>query len=370
MIDFENRLSRLKNRRQGTAELDRLEKGYFTLSGDFRSTEDYEKLNENAAIKYVIGAMAAVSAESTRVSKDEGIRVATTLVEMLRTSGINTEMRLQGSVALNIHIEGHSDVDMLILKTDVITVEGPELPGTNYVDASDKRLMVDIIRELRLLAEEKLTSRYYAADVNINGSKSIALNGGSLRRKVDIVPACWHDTHDYQRNKIESLRAVKIYDKSNHVLIENKPFLHIEKVNVRDSLYFGNLKKVVRLMKNVIADMPEYKKTKAKALTSFDIAAIAYAMNESLYCSQFSPLTLLENLRVFLLLISYIDERRENLLVPDESRVIFNTEDKLEAVRILYEEVSDLAESVQKAINPYKDKYDGDLLKNKQVLFF
>ncbi|HHK9522585.1 TPA: hypothetical protein ACQZHW_000339 [Enterobacter hormaechei] len=370
MIDFEKRLARLKNRRQGSAELDRLEKGYFNVSGDFRSTENYENINENAAIKYVIGAMAAVSAESTRISRDEGVRVATTLVDMLHSSGINTEMRLQGSVALNIHIEGHSDVDMLILKKDIFTVQGPELTGTNYIDASDKRSMVDIIRELRLVAEAKLTTRYYAADVNINGSKSIAISGGSLRRKVDIVPACWHDTHDYQKTKTESFRAVKIYDKSNHILIENKPFLHIEKINTRDNHYSGNLKKVIRLMKNVIADMPEYKKNKAKALTSFDIAAIAYAMNESLYCSQFLPLALLEKLRVFLLIITYIDERRNNLLVPDESRVIFNSENKVEAVKILYTEVNDLAESVQKVINPYKDKYDPELLNNKQVIFF
>lgn len=370
MIDFEKRLTRLKNRRQGTAELDRLEKGYINTSVDYRSTEDYEKINESVAVKYVIGAMAAVSAESTRISIDEGERVATTLINMLKTSEINTEMRLQGSVALNIHIEGHSDVDMLILKSDVVTVEGPELPGTNYVDATDKRLMTDIIRELRLLSEEKLSTRYYAADVNIKGNKSISLSGGSLKRKVDIVPACWHDTHDYQRTRIESFRAVKIYEKANHVLIENKPFIHIKKVNERDDLYSGNLKKVIRLMKNVIADMPDYKNVKAKALTSFDIASLAYAMDTDLYCSKYSPLALLENLRVFLLLTAYIDERRENLLVPDESRVIFNAENKVEALKILYAEVDDLAKSVQKAINPFKDEYDGDLLKNRQVIYF
>lgn len=370
MINFESRLANLKNRRQGTAERDRLEKGMYSYYGDLRPTEAHEKLHENTAIKYVIGSMAAVSQESTKVSKDEGERVASTLIDMLKTSGINAEARMQGSVALDIHIEGHSDVDMLILRSDVITVQGPALPGTYYSDSSDTRPMVDIVRELRLQSEAKLKSRYHAAEVNISGAKSIALSGGSLRRKVDIVPSSWHDTHDYQRSKLAHFRAVKIYDKDNHDLIENKPFLHIKKVNDRDSQYSGNLKKVTRLMKNIIADMPDYKKSKAKKLTSYDIAAIAYSMNERLSCSQFLPLMLLDNLRTYLLIISYIDDERNALIVPDESRKIFNAEEKVEAVRILYNEVNDLAEAVQKAINPSKEKYDGAVLRNRQVVFF
>ncbi|NMZ69713.1 hypothetical protein SAMN05216370_2099 [Pseudomonas peli] len=370
MINFENRLASLKNRRQGTAERDRIEKGLYSFAGDQRPTEAHEKLRENAAIKYVIGAMAAVSSESTRISKDEGERVASTLIDLLKTSGISAEMRMQGSVALDIHIEGHSDVDMLILKADIITIQRPALPGTNYVDASDTRPIVEIVSELRKQSEEKLKSRYYAAEVNISGSKSIALSGGSLKRKVDIVPSIWHDTHDYQRTKLDHFRVVQIYDKENHTLIDNKPLLHIKKINERDALYTGNLKKTVRLMKNIIADMPDYKKNKAKKLTSYDIAGIAFAMNEKLNCSQYFPLVLLENLRSFLLVLTYLEEPRNSLMAPDESRKIFNTDEKTDALRILYEEVNSLAIAVQTAISPYQEKYDGELLKRKQVIFF
>lgn len=370
MINFEDRLTRLKNRRQGTAERDRIEKGLYSFAGDQRTIEAHENLHESAAIKYVIGAMAAVSAESTKTSKIEGERVATTLIDLLKTAGISAEMRLQGSVALDIHIEGHSDVDMLILKADVITIQRPPLPGTSYIDASDSRSMVDIVSEIRTQSEEKLKSRYHAAEVDTSGNKSISMSGGSLKRKVDIVPSCWHDTHDYQRTKLDYFRAVKIYDKGNNSLIENKPFLHIKKINDRDALYSNNLKKVVRLMKNVVADMPDYKKNKAKKLTSFDIASIAFSMNERLSCSQYLPLALLEGLRSYLLILSYLDEPRNSLMVPDESRKIFNSDEKIEALRILYSEINDLAIAVQKAISPQQENYDGETLKRKQVIFF
>jgi len=370
MINFENRLISLKNRRQGTAERVRLEKSNGLSYYDFRPTERHENLNESAAIKYVIGSMAAVSQDSTKISIDEGERVATTLKEMLKTAGISTEIRMQGSVALNIHIEGYSDVDMLILISETFTVQTPELPRTYYIDSSDKRSMVDVVKELRLHSEEMLTSRYHAAKVDISGAKSISLSEGSLKRNVDIVPSCWHNTHDYQGTGLEHFRAVKIYDKKNHKLIENKPFLHIKKVNDRDAKYGGNLKKVTRLMKNIVADMPEYKKTKAKKLSSYDITAIAYSMNESLQCSQYLPLALLENLRSYLLIISFLESERNSLLVPDGSRKIFNDEKKVEALLILHREVSDLAEAVQKAITPQTTEYDGNVLKNRQIVFF
>lgn len=370
MINFDDRLKSLKDRRQGTAERDRLEKSLVVNYGDYRGQESYERLQENSAIKYVIGAMAPVSADSTRISKEEGERVATTLIDLLKTSGINAEKRMQGSVALDIHIEGHSDVDMLILKTGIVLYQIPKLPTISYGDPSDTRSMVDIVRELRVQSEQKLTSRYHAANVDISGNKSISLSGGSLRRKVDIVPGCWYDTHDYQRTYEEYFRAVKVYDKSKHELLKNKPFLHIKKVNDRDAIYEGNLKKVARLMKNIIADMPQYKKEKAKKLTSYDIAGIAYAMDRDLACSRYLPLVLLENLRSYLLILSYLDEPRNSLVVPDETRKIFDSNEKVEAVKILYAEVNDLAESIQRVIAPYQSKYDGSLLKNKQVVFF
>ncbi|AIN65683.1 hypothetical protein DR96_661 [Providencia stuartii] len=93
-------------------------------------------------------------------------------------------------------------------------------------------------------------------------------------------------------------------------------------------------------------------------------------MNERLSCSQYLPLTLLDNLLSYLLIISHLDDERNALIVPDESRKIFNAEEKVEALRILYNEVNDLAEAVQKAINPLKEKYDGDVLRNRQVVFF
>lgn len=368
MINFDNRLKSLKDRRQGSRERALLENNLSVYSSvDVRSKERYEELVESASIKYAIGAMAGVDSRSTQISIEEGERVADTLISMLSTSGICAEKEIQGSVALDIHIEGHSDVDMLILKSDIVLVQTPKVDGSTCI-AYDNRPMKDIIRELRQQSELKLTSRYHQADVDCTGNKSIALSGGSLKRKVDIVPACWYHSHDYQGTGAKHHKGVEIYHKGDHKLIGNKPFLHIKKVNDKDILYSGNLKKVIRLMKNLIADMPDYKKRVAKNLTSYDVTAIGYDMNEQLSCPSYLSLTLVEKLRAHLSLLVDLPALRNLLEVPDGSRKVFDSEDKVEALKILHSEVTDLATSIYKSLNPFSpDVYNSNQLLQKQI---
>lgn len=368
MIDFGRRLKNLKDRRQGSRELMLLEKGYHTWdSGDYRIQESYEKLDESPGVRYAIGAMSPVNQQSTDISVNEGNRVADTLISMLSTAGINASKRMQGSVALNIHIEGHSDVDMLILCEDTVLVQTPKLDGTACY-AHDNRPMVDIVAELRNQSEEKLTSRYYQAVVDCRNNKSISLRGGSLKRKIDIVPACWYYTHDYQKSAKEYDAGVKIYHKKDRCLIGNFPFKHIHRVDSKDNQYSGNLKKVIRLLKNIVADMPEYKKGKAKKLSSYDLAGIAYHMNDQLNVPYYLSLTLVEQTRIHLNSLSDNVDYRRGLKVPDDTRFIFDDDEKIDALEILAKEVEDLALSIFKELRPSAERYDSSLIKSKIIV--
>ncbi len=365
MIDFDQRLKRLKDRRQGSREIVLLEKGLNSWDpGDYRTREDYEYLQEGSGVRYAVGAMAQVNPQSTQVSVDEGNRVSDTLIGMLKTEGIGAAKRMQGSVALNVHIEGHSDVDMLILCEDTVLVQTPKLDGTACY-APDNRPMVDIVAELRQKSESKLTSRYYEATVDCSNGKSISLMGGSLKRKIDIVPSCWWHTHDYQRSFQEKDAGVKIYDKKQHSLLANFPFKHIHRVNERDGQYSGNLKRVIRLLKNLVADMPDYKKAKAKALTSYDLAGIAYHMEGRLRMPAYMSLGLVEATRNYLCTLRDYPAQRNGLLVPDDTRKIFDSDSKTEALGILAKEVEDLAFSIFKELRPLSSVYDSSAITSK-----
>ncbi|MCU8036379.1 MULTISPECIES: hypothetical protein [unclassified Shewanella] len=374
MIDFEKRLKSLKERRQGTREraiyesMESLSANNAIQRGvDVRKSESFESLNEVAGVKYTIGAMAAVEPASTKVSISEGNRVADSLMNSLQNSGETVTKRLQGSVALDIHIKGHSDVDMLIIVTNPVNIELPKVNPNRYSPATDPRNLIDIVKDVRSKSERILPVNFPKAEVDISGNKSIALEGGSLKRKVDIVPAIWFDTTKYQRSDQESDRGIKIYHKSNHEFHLNYPFTHIKMINDKDSLYAGNLKSVIRLLKNMIADMPDYKKRTVKSLSSYDLAAIAFHMNADLNVPSYMKLALVEKTRAHLAFLNSVKAYRDTLNVPDGSRKIFNEENKTEALEILTNEVSDLAKAIYEELRPFSTGYDANVILNKSV---
>ena len=376
MIDFGKRLKSLKERRQGSREraifesttMDSVSRNRAITAGlDFRTREAYETLSESDSIKYTIGAMAPVDKKSTEVSISEGNRVADSLMKSLNVRGISTISRLQGSVALDVHIKGHSDVDMLIVYGTTLQVEYPKVIPNNYTDSSDPRTMADIIKDVRLNSEDILPRNFPQTNVDCTGNKSIAMSEGSLARKVDIVPASWYDTREYQTTKNESDRGVKIYHKGNHELIENLPFKHIQLVSNKDDRYHGNLRSAIRLMKNMVADMPDYKKSVAKKLSSYDLVAIAYHMNEALYLPYEMRLGLVEKIRAHIQNLLTNSFLRISLDVPDGSRKIFDSTEKSRALEVLTDEFTALAESLAKDINPYINSYDAGIILRKRV---
>lgn len=366
MIDFESRLKSLKDRRQGVNVRSAFESLVTNQEAfDLRSKEKYENLAESASIKYTIGAMAPVEGNSTQVSISEGQRVADSLIKSLASKNIKAISRLQGSVALDIHIKGHSDVDMLIIKEDIIQVQLPVV--TSYEDVNDTRTMEDIIKEIRLESETILPINFPQVTINCKGNKSITMEGGSLKRKVDIVPASWYDTRDYQSSQDESDRGIKIYHKADHTLIKNFPFKHIHLINNRNTRYNGNLKMVIRLMKNMIADMPDYKKNVAKKLSSYDLASIAYHMDKELYLSYDMRLGLVEKIRKHLNNLLKNKSLRDALDVPDGSRRIFDIEEKVKSLEILEKEFEDLALAIFKDLKPFINAYDSNVILSKRV---
>jgi hypothetical protein len=376
MINFENRLKALKDRRQGSRERmlyasmeSRDAEIAFSRGADPRKKETFEDLNETAGVKYAIGAMAQVDSASTEVSISEGNRVADNLIKQLITKNIKVEKKLQGSVALDIHIKGHSDVDMLVVLINPLQAESPYIDPTKYSSASDTRPFVEIVSELRSFSEQILTSSYPKAVVNTSNNKSIAMEGGSLQRKIDIVPSSWYDTLNYQKTYQIHHRGIKIYHKSDNDLLLNYPFRHIKNVNDKDNRYNGNLKCVIRLMKNMVADMPDDKKRIVKELSSYDLTAIAFHMDDSLNIPTNMRLGLVDKLRSHLVLLYADATYRNSLYVPDVTRKIFDKEEKIKALEILAMECISLSDAIYKLIAPLYaiETYDSTVILSKRL---
>lgn len=342
--NINDRLINLNNRRKGIDRLDRV--GMESAAAIVNDSVIVEKWEKRATAqpftRYALGAMQAVEKRYTDISIETAIRVGKQLEQGL---SMNVDFRLQGSVPLDVHIRGVSDVDLLTLAGSYLTYT----PGGALARAGrytpTNRSAVDVLVEIREEAESVLKAAYPAVTVDCSGGKAIAMSGGSLARPVDVVPSHWHDNVEYQAAQREYERGVTILDKHVPKTIDNSPFLHIHRVNEADGAAIGGLKKAIRLAKNVKNDAEDEKA--ALKLPSFDIAALLYHADQAALRAgfQFELAILAETQRFFDWCWNNQTAARQ-LRTPDGTRAVLNSDDKMDGLRAISAELDTLAGEV------------------------
>lgn len=346
--DISQRLTRLATRRSGMDRLSRLSfDAQMAVIANSLGTEAWQKRATTAQpnTRYALGAMQEVGPDSTRISLETAERVRNQLEKGLTAAGLSVEFRLQGSVPSNTHIRGVSDVDLLNLDTSFfIYAPYGALAGTYYA-AAPGRNSITVLTDLRTQAEKILKSKFPEATVDCSGGKAINISGGSLARPVDVVPSHWYNTAEYQRTLSETERGVVILDRKVPETHDNWPFKHIALIGDRDTLSYGGLKKAIRLAKNVKSDA-EADGTKI-TLPSFDIAAAMYHADlVTLQAGALYELAILAETQRHLDWLTRNESEAQKLRVPDGSRPIFNTPEKLRGLRALSVEMDDLMTEV------------------------
>ncbi len=350
-MNYSDKISRLRDRRQGLYTKD----GFFNFSEALSSSRKLEKfasINEPESVKYALGSMQRVDDEYTQNTYAEGNRVKDRLAEGLLQANIPVSFEYQGSVPLDVHVRGNSDIDLLVLHDGFVTVDPVVKHQYSYSDYRGKSATAEL-QDLRKESIDILERRYYGAKVDKSGSKSIALSGGSLKRMVDVVPSHWNDTLLWKQTNDIRHREIYILDSHAATRINNRPFMHIKTIENRCIEVGGALRKVIRLLKNL-----RYDATSKIHLSSYDIAAITWHMTSQELSVPFGvDLLLIDRARQHLKHIIDNETYRSNLYVPDKSRLIYDAPEKLNATVALYKEVDQLAQDVYKELNPFANLY-------------
>lgn len=339
---------RLKSMKQRRTDIDFIIQKSAAENFSYASylVENYEGLKENDVYKYFIGSMEVVDKIYTNNTYKEAERIQNQL-DKIKDSNLDFIYEYQGSVSNNTHIRAHSDIDILVLIEKFFTVEHPQVPKYPYTGDPVEDLM-----ELRMKCEKHLTEAFYAADVDCSGAKSIGLSGGSLKRKIDVVPSNWVNTNEYSKSLNKIHRGVQVLDKYKRVRIKNTPFYHNYLLNEKDKACLFNYKKVVRLLKTLKADA-----NSEINFSSYDIAAIVYSMDNSKFVVYNKHLLLLKNIKEYIEHVLESSIYRDSLYVPDSSRKIFDDSSKVKGLKLLKSEIDTL----------YYDIVD-DLSKNRILL--
>ena len=321
-LDYEKRLIDLKTRRQ--------ENIFYKSASEYEFlkpiTESYELLSLPKSLKYALGAMQEVDETYTQNTFKTGERVKNQL-QRLDDERYSLSFRYQGSVTNKTHIRSHSDIDLLIITESFYSLEPPQKPSFPYSGNP-----TDELYQLRLDAIKLLENAFPAVNVDSSGAKSISLEGGSLSRKVDVVPSNWYDTIQYTQLCDETYRGIMILDCHEMKRFSNTPFYHNYLLGLKDYSTSENFKKIVRLLKTLKADTD-----KKINLSSYDLAAIPYHMEDSKYLETDNSMKLIENTLYYLLELCQNDNKRNSLYVPDQSRKIFEKAELADLQRLTIE---------------------------------
>lgn len=330
-----NRLDRLRARR-----VEQYEK-----RAALNEVYDSEKLrSEGTAVKYAIGAMQPIDPDYTQNTYREGDRVK----NQLEKAGLACGYEYQGSVTSDTHIRARSDIDLLTLTCHFITVDAPGPVGNPYHGNTIEDLL-----SLRRDSISVLRDKFPEATVDSSGAKSVCIEGGSLRRKIDVVSSNWRNTVEFDRTRQQRDRGVDVLDSKARTTLRNLPFLHNDRIHAKDQRTGGGLRKAIRLLKSI-----RYDSSRGVELSSYDIAAIAYRMDDvQLTVYRGTELLLVERCKQHLDNLAANTFYRESLYVPNETRKIFCAEGasltglnqlQAEVDQLLYEITNDLNRSFRK----------------------
>ena len=154
---------------------------------------------------------------------------------------LNCEYRYQGSTTNDTHIKAKSDLDLLVIVNDWHWVEAPTVAENPYRGDPKADL-----KQLRKESEQAIRDAFPKVEVDCSGGKCVTVEGGSLTRRIDVVPASWWNTNRFAATSDEKYRGVKVFDNNDSSFVPNLPFLHNWEIEQKDNGTAGGLRKAVR----------------------------------------------------------------------------------------------------------------------------
>jgi len=245
-------------------------------------------------------------------------------------------------VETNTHIKLHSDIDLLVIVDDFVSLEAPQVPASPYQGDPLAEL-----KRARLNSFSILDSTY--DQVDDSKPKSIQVFPTNPKRKVDVVVCNWYDSNEYvQQGRQETYRGIRIYDKQQHTRGEDFPFLNIARINAKDSFVNSGLRRSVRILKTLKEDA-DY----IIDLTSFEITSLVFDISdEKLLKSDSKRLFLLNELSGQLETLINNHHHRRTLLSPNKKELVFGADDsKVIEIKKLKTEVDDLRNDIIEELN-------------------
>ena len=266
------------------------------------------------AMMYLVESSLPVDAKYTKKTYDEAARVEAHIKAGLDAAGHQITFEHQGSVTNDTHIRFYSDIDVLAATERYIGLQLPLTPTSPYLGNP-----IDDLKQIRTTCTTSLRSGFPAATVDTTKPRCVSISGGSLERKIDVVPCNWLDTTNYRNTRSAVDRGIEVLNVTTSRREENFPFLHNARISAKDARLGGNLRRAIRLAKSIRSDADA-----PIDISSYDICGLCYAMPDTFLSPISAPIiTLLSHFIDYSIYVLKEDAYRNGLKVPNETRLLF-----------------------------------------------
>lgn len=352
MINFEKRLENLKKRRQGSRENAIIEAMDPAQRVDIGEQEDYELIDEPAGIRYLLGATKPIDPRFTRSIVEDGVFMAGLIVQAFEELGQHVDIFLQGALACNVHVKKNACPEIVLIN---------KLTSKQQRYEKDPYDLMAFSRTFRARLERVLKEIFYSDFLEFSEDGVVMFRNRRSARSALLVPAvCYEEYSGISRFG----NPVSICDKDGSQLICCNPKKLLKLIDERDTLYFGNMRRVLRLFFNVVADMPNHKKALLVSLSKRELVSIAYSMSMELDTFPGNISGLLERVRAHLQFICDSEKFRKKVVCLDSGRKVFSTREKVVALEILRTEFRELSSAVYREIAPHSALYRPEVMLN------
>lgn len=219
-------------------------------------------ITEENWLNYAIEALQETSETATNLFKFTAQEILGELKHELILKGIYIEYHIIGGVACNTHINHNETIDILILVNESTGEE-------SYKNPSNEDLIL-----IRDFSKRFLQNKFPKA--LIDDSQPLAINQSIPSKPCNF---CYYfgfwQTKTAAFGNFPPPNSVQLLNGHTCKLIESDPFTFVSEIDKKDNLNNGNVKNLIRILKNLKADAEE-----SISLTGYQISSIIYNMEE------------------------------------------------------------------------------------------
>ncbi len=218
-----------------------LERRFDSAREEHILTESFEKFEYGPYLKYTLECMQPIDGSNTKRLYAVSGKVLQRIRGFFDERSVNIDLRYQGAVHTNTHIQLNGELEILAI-----------LRPRNKVEAYKS------VEKLGTLLMGLFSGEPESFD-KVDFSNQINIQLSTRRPSIDLVvlPTIWVDTTAFRESKREIDRGIAEYDFLNKTRKSFLPFRNMARVNVKDTKVNGNLKSLIRLIKNLQLDAEE-----------------------------------------------------------------------------------------------------------------